>query len=395
MKSFEGGVEPFVVAHESAESSGPGEASFDHPAARQQHEAAFRQGVFDHFEPDAVALGGLRRVWPGVALIDVSHLDRASGDLLHVLSQRLNLSAIALIGRGHRQREQVAQRVDGDVDLGALAPFRAVVSCPRPALGRGLQRAAVDTRYRRLALASGKLAQQNARVFDQPLKASRPHPGGVAVDGAGNVFVANYSNQIKEVPPDCVTASCVKIVGSGFNQAAGVALDGAGSVFVADTYNGAVKELLAGSGYVTTKTLASGLSFPQSIAVDTSRNVFVADQGDALSTDHSLNQVKEIVAAGGYTTINTLGSGFIYPSGIAVDASSNVFVADTGNNAVCEILAAGGYTTTKTLGGGFQTPAGVAVDANGNIYVADTNNFALKEILAAGGYVTVNTALCC
>ena len=123
-----------------------------------------------------MALGGLGRVWPGVALIDIGHLDRASGDLLHVLGQRLDLGAIALIGRGHRQREQVAQRVDGDVDLGALAPFRAIVACPRAALGCGLQRAAVDTRCRRLALASGKLVQQNARVFDQPLEASRPHP---------------------------------------------------------------------------------------------------------------------------------------------------------------------------------------------------------------------------
>src|ERR1035441_2304029 len=75
-----------------------------HWAARQQHEAAFRHGVFDHFEPDAVTLGGLRRVWPGVALIHISHLDRASGDLLHVLGKRFDLGAIALIGRGHAQR---------------------------------------------------------------------------------------------------------------------------------------------------------------------------------------------------------------------------------------------------------------------------------------------------
>src|ERR1035441_1535476 len=70
----------------------------------------------------------------------------------------------------------MAQRVDGDVNLRALAPFRAVVASPRTALGRGLQRAAIDARCRRLALASGKLSQQSARVFDQPLEASRPHP---------------------------------------------------------------------------------------------------------------------------------------------------------------------------------------------------------------------------
>jgi hypothetical protein len=54
-----------------------------------------------------------------------------SGFLLHILGQRLNLGAIALIGRGDRQRKQVAQRVDGDVGLRALAPFGAVVACQR------------------------------------------------------------------------------------------------------------------------------------------------------------------------------------------------------------------------------------------------------------------------
>ena len=84
MKSFMRGVEPFVLAHESAEAGRPGEAALDHPAARQQHKPAFRHGVFVHFEPDAVVLGGLRHGRPGVALIDISHLDRASGGLLHV-----------------------------------------------------------------------------------------------------------------------------------------------------------------------------------------------------------------------------------------------------------------------------------------------------------------------
>ena len=62
--------------------------------------------------------------------------------------------------------------------------------------------------------------------------------------------------------------------------------------------------------------------------------------------------------------ITTLGSNFSNPSGVAVDANGNVFVADTNNNAVKEILAAGGYSTVKTLGNGFSNPFGVAVDAS-------------------------------
>jgi streptogramin lyase len=130
-------------------------------------------------------------------------------------------------------------------------------------------------------------------------------------------------------------------------------------------------------------TLGSGFSYPYSVAVDGSGNVFVADAAN--------NAVKEIVAAGGYTTVNTLGSGFSNPDGVAVDGSGNVFVADYGNNAVREIVAAGGYTTVNTLGSGFNYPLGVAVDGSGNVYVADTNSNAVKEIVEVGGYTTVNT----
>ena len=77
------------------------------------------------------------------------------------------------------------------------------------------------------------------------------------------------------------------------------------------------------------------------------------------------------MAAGGYTTVNTLGSGFSFPWGVAVDGGGNVFVADYGNSAVKEIVAAGGYTTVNTLGGGFSSPRGVAVDGSGNVFVGD------------------------
>lgn len=79
-------------------------------------------------------------------------------------------------------------------------------------------------------------------------------------------------------------------------------------------------------------------------------------------------------------TIETVGSGFNRPSGVAVDASGNIYVADESNNAVKEILAASGFTTTVTLGGGFASPFGVAVDASGNVWVADQGNSLIKEI---------------
>jgi hypothetical protein len=160
-----------------------------------------------------------------------------------------------------------------------------------------------------------------------------------------------------------------------------VAVDGSGNVFVADYYNQAVKEILAAGGYTTTRIVGSGFSGPFAVAVDGMGNVFVAD---ALT-----NQVYEVPIASGYTTVNTLGSGFNGPTGVAIDGTGNVFVADFGNNQVKEILAAGGYTTVKLLGSGFGLPYGVAVDSNGSVFVADSANHVIKEILPAGGYTTI------
>jgi len=138
-----------------------------------------------------------------------------------------------------------------------------------------------------------------------------------------------------------------------------VAVDGSGNVYVADANNNAVKEILAAGGYTTVNTLGSGFSFPYGVAVDGSGNVFVADAGN--------NAVKEMVAVGGSIpaspTINTLASGFIVPIGVAVDGIGNVFVAYAGNNA-SEILAAGGYTTVNMLG---INASGMAVDGSGNV----------------------------
>ena len=96
MKTFECGVEPFVISGESAEACGPGEAALDDPTARQQHEASFCHGMLDHFEPQAVLLGGLGSVRAGVTLVHIGQFDRAAGDLLHLFGQRGDLFAITL-----------------------------------------------------------------------------------------------------------------------------------------------------------------------------------------------------------------------------------------------------------------------------------------------------------
>ena len=98
----------------------------------------------------------------------------------------------------------------------------------------------------------------------------------------------------------------VKTLGSGFYSPYGVAVDGSGNVYVADSYNNAVKEIVAAGGYTTVNTLGSGFLHPRGVAVDGSGNVFVADSRN--------NAVKEIVAAGGYTTVHILVADSAIPS---------------------------------------------------------------------------------
>ena len=207
-------------------------------------------------------------------------------------------------------------------------------------------------------------------------------------DASGNVLATTFIYGNGTGPQVAFDPASVVTLGSGFHTPYGVAVDGTGNVFVADNNNSEVKEILAAGGYTAIKTLGSGFNIPYGVAVDAAGNVFVADDGN--------DAVKEILAAGGYTTVNTLAvqnGNFSGVDAVAVDAAGNLFVSDCFNNAVKEILAAGGYTIVNTLAvanGNFSCPAGLAVDAAGNVFVADYGNSEVKEILATGGYTAVN-----
>jgi sugar lactone lactonase YvrE len=220
------------------------------------------------------------------------------------------------------------------------------------------------------------------------------NPVDVAVDGSGNIFVADAGdNTVKEITAASGYSIVTTLVAASgnFNQPYGIAVDGSGNVFVADTYNNTIKEIVAAGGYTIVNTLAinGNFSFPSGIAVDGGGNLFVLDFGH--------NALDEIPAAGGYANVATLAAGhgnFNQPYGVAVDGNGNVFVADTGNNEIKEVLSAGGYTSVTRLAGSnghFAAPRGVAIDGSGNVIVGDTGNGTVKEILAAGGYTSVET----
>jgi gliding motility-associated-like protein len=193
-------------------------------------------------------------------------------------------------------------------------------------------------------------------------------PNGVAVDAAGNVYVADIDNS--EVKMISVGGGAPVTLGSGFNQPGGVAVDGLGNVYVADSGNNAIKKIPVGGGAPV--TLGSGFIQPTGVAVDGLGNVYVAEY----------YAVKMIPAGGGAPLV--IGSRFVDVYGVAVGASGNVYVSDYNKGAIMEIPVGGGAPVT--LGSWYGTPTGVAADGAGNVYVADPYNRAIKEIKPIGGY---------
>jgi len=202
-------------------------------------------------------------------------------------------------------------------------------------------------------------------------------PYGVAVDGAGNVYFADYGNNaIKEWT--ATNNSITTLVSSGLSRPYAVAVDGADNVYIADTINNAIKEWTVANSNVTT-LVASGLNSPRGVAVDGAGNVYIADTGN--------NAVKEWrVANSNVTTL--VSSGLSGPAGVAVDCAGNVYIADRANHAIKQWTDANSNLTTL-VSLGTDSPYAVAVDGAGNVYIADYSaNPTIKQWNAASSNLT-------
>ncbi len=284
------------------------------------------------------------------------------------------------------------------------------------------------SRYRYLATNSGTVSTSSV-VTLTVAPVLLPYPTAITADNAGNLFVAdaqtntiqqvNAAGQISALAGQAGTAGSADGLGSAarFNQPSGLALLPSGTLIIADTANATLRSLsasdmvttLAGSAGARGNTNGTGatasFSNPLGVAVDQAGNIFVADSMNAT--------IRKITAGGAVTTFagspgangSADGTGsaarFNLPTGLTVDASGNLFVADTNNNTIRKITPAGAVTTFAGLAGVsgstdgtganalFNRPSGLAIDGAGNLYLADTGNSTIRRITAVGVVTTL------
>jgi len=205
------------------------------------------------------------------------------------------------------------------------------------------------------------------------------NPAGVAVDGAGDIYIADYANaRVVKVPAG---GGSQTPVGSGLSFPWGVVVDGAGDVFIADSMNQRVVEVTPNGAQTT---LPASVFYPIGLALDGAGDLFIADSGN--------NRVVELPAGGGAQfTVNTGSYTLNDPIGVALDAGGDLYIGDSGNARVLELPAGGGAPVLVNTGSyTLVNPYGVAVDAAGDLFIADynSNGIGVIEVPAGGGAPT-------
>ena len=192
----------------------------------------------------------------------------------------------------------------------------------------------------------------------------------------------------------------------------GVALDGHGDLFIADHANNMVEEVtpagklsvIAGTGKPGRPTpgpaIKSALNAPSGVALDLHGDLYIADSNNNVVEEVTPAGRLSVVVGNGHVGPPTPGpaskSGLDDPSGVALDTHGNLFVADYNNNVVVKVSPAGKLTVVAGNGHGgpptpgpatksnLNNPSGVALDARGDLFIADSNNNVVEEVTPAG-----------
>ena len=253
------------------------------------------------------------------------------------------------------------------------------------------------------------------------------NPTEIAVDGDGNLYVADRDNHtIRKIV--VATGAVTTFAGSAgkygsedgvgaaarFSSPYGVATDGEGNLFVAETFR--VRKVVLATAAVSSVAggnlgsgdgvgAAAGFSYLSGIVSDGSGNLYVADERNRTVRKVEVATARVTTLAGspgwGFSDGVSTRASFDDPRGIAVDAGGNLFVADRENHTIRRVSTSTGEVTTfagrarsvgSTDGIGaaarFYYPEGIAADGAGNLYVADTSNHTIRKIVVATGEVT-------
>lgn len=256
------------------------------------------------------------------------------------------------------------------------------------------------------------------------INASLDGPRGLATDAAGNLYIADAGNdRVRKVDIHGVITTVAGNEQQGFSgdggpairaslsRPNGVAVDAAGNLFIADTANHRVRKVdlqgiittMAGNGQQGFSgdggpATSASLRHPDAVALDANKNLYIADTNNMAI--RKVNPANIISTVAGNSTPGFSGDGgpgvkasLSFPGGLTVDAAGNLYIADTGNSRIRKVSRSGiiatvaGNGRTDFSGDGcpptaasLHNPHGVVVDATGNLLIADTFNFRIRKV---------------